>query len=176
MLKRFFFTILFLVIIISIIAADNLHDYFPNEIAYDPVRLYLHEKNIYDGSQVYHEYLYILAFLRIAMQAHEANIRNYHAENTLIALCPTFENGNLIIAEVVHKIYTLDKSTNLYYEKLNVDVTLEFIKFILCFNTYNDLLHFWFDKNGEMLYAELKFDEEITKVDDPFIKRVFNND
>jgi len=122
---------------------------------------------------VYHEYLYILTFLEKAMQAHETNIRNYHAENTLIALRPTSENGNLIIAEVVQKIYTVDKSTNLYYEKLNVNIALEFISFILCFNTYNDLLHFWFEKNGEMLRSELKFEEEVKRIDDPLIKELF---
>jgi len=139
--------------------AENLQDYFPEEIQYYPVLLYIREKIISDRSLVYHEYFYILTFLEKAMDAHKTNIRNYHAENTLIALHPTYENGSLIITEAVQKIYTVNKSTNLIYEKLGIDLTLEFIHFIRCFNTYNDLLNFWFEKNGEMLCAELKFEE-----------------
>jgi len=43
MLKQVFIAILFLVTTVSLMA-ESLKDYFPKEIEYQPVLLYLHEK------------------------------------------------------------------------------------------------------------------------------------
>jgi len=177
MLKQRFVVILFFLTMPSFfIFPDSPPRYFPEDIKYNPVFLYLQEKEILDNYQAYNEYIYILTFLEEAMEAHEANVRNYHAESTLIKLRPILKDGSLIIEEAVSKIYYSDNTTNLMYERLDVYVIAESINFIGCIDTYNDLLYFWFEKTGEMLRTELDFYKEIKRIDDPWIHRMFKED
>jgi hypothetical protein len=145
--------------------ADSLQEYFPEEIEYGPIHLYLQKKEVVDSNQLRIEYEYILAFLEQSMYAYETNIRNHNANNTLIALRLMFEDGNLIIAEFVQSIKRVDPGTGLIYDGLDVDVVLEFVGFIQCMNTYNSLLEFWFEKNKVMLRKELIFEEEIMRIE-----------
>jgi hypothetical protein len=162
--KHSILIILFVLMAVSTIFADSSNEYFPKEINYKIVFLYLQDKEIVDNNQIRHEYEYILSFLKQAMYAYETNIRNFYSENSLIAFCPMLENGKLIIAEFVKKIYSVDKTTNLVYERLDVKPVIEYLQFIECILTYNSLIDFFYEMTGEMLRVEIDSEKEADKI------------
>ena len=154
--------------------ADNLQAYFPNEIEYKLIHLYLQEKETADSRHVHCDYEYVLDFLQQAMQAHEINILNYNTKDSLVVLSPILEDKKLIVVETIKIKYYVDRTTGLISERPDVDVISEFIRFKQCINTYNSLLNFWFEKNGEILRTKLDFEKEKTRLQDPILTRLFN--
>lgn len=130
-------------------SAEYLQDWFPRNIYHIPVLKYFEEREIINNNQIYHEYIYVLDFLEIAIQAHEINIRNYYENNTLITLFSNIKYGVLFIDEF---------SNGLYRKKTSFDVILELLYLSVCINTYNTLLNFWYENNEVMLRDILTFE------------------